>query len=146
MKLDSSSHRGSTGNLFFMPGRHMCDVGGGWGGGRNVTLPPPYPPTHPPPYPTLVAYTYTSPPLDYPQISMCVSSCLNCLRRLKKNWLDGSLSFCGAGRFRFDDLSVFAFSFIPTQIRSAFSEGKPLEATTTNTRRYFHLLYVRGFC
>ena len=37
--------------VFFIPGRHMCDV---WGGGGHITLlrtPPTHLPTHAPPYP-----------------------------------------------------------------------------------------------
>ena len=91
------------------------------------TLPTPHPHTS---LPTPLAYTYpptpnnfsaiTEPPtttLDYPQISTHIHKFphhdfflyLDCPQQLRKKWLDGSPSFCGARLFRFHLLRAMRF-------------------------------------
>ena len=104
----------TTWNRFLIPGRHMCDGGGG--GSCHLTPAPPcppprthlptrppthihtpHPPTHPltPPSWLILTPLHRPTPFDHPQTSIEIPtmgfSYLDCLRNLKKNGLDRSV-------------------------------------------------------
>ena len=110
----------------FTPGQHTCNVGTGGGIWESSRHTPPLPtphlpssqaPTHLPPYSTLLACNYT-PPLHwiihrYPNIvPSYIFSYLDCLRKLKWNLLEGSLSCFGVCLciFRISQFCFFRFT------------------------------------
>ena len=140
---------------FFIHEHHMCDEGGRgdvWESSHHT------PQSNPlglylPPQPIRLTLTLTNlsglydlyftppPKLDYPQISIVFPimffSYLDCLQKLKKSWLDGSLKQIGARTFLFRDLRALLSKHV------TFSGEKKKEAIAKATWwRAFHILWI----
>ena len=82
--------------------------------------------------------------LTYQQISQSCNFRFELLTKLKKKWLDGSLSCSGACLFRLHDFAIFAGFCFEEENNITFLRDKAPEATAKTTQSAFHVFVGRG--